>query len=97
MNHESMTALKEMPPTIREQAFPFDPDFPQLKIASDPARMLEVLREHLKPVASKRLEILECVPVRFRCRQSSSRCVLQFACKFWNWTAAAATIRGSRS
>ncbi|TAL01007.1 MAG: hypothetical protein EPO07_08935 [Verrucomicrobia bacterium] len=79
MNYTAMTALKKMSATIREHAFPFDPDFPQLELASDPARILEIFRRHLKPVAGKRLEILECVPVRFRCRQSSSRCVLQFA------------------
>src|SRR5881394_902136 len=59
--------------------FPVDPDFPQLEIASDPARMLEVFRAHLKPVAGKAYDIDACVPVRFRCRQSTSRCVLQYS------------------
>ena len=59
--------------------FPFDPDFPQLEIASDPARMLEVFRAHLEPVAGKAYHIDACVPVRFRCRQSTSRCVLQYS------------------
>jgi hypothetical protein len=59
--------------------FPVDPDFPQLEIASDPARMLEVFRAHLEPVAGKAYHIDACVPVRFRCRQSTSRCVLQYA------------------
>ena len=60
-------------------AFPVDPDFPQLEIASDPARMLEVFRAHLQPVAGKAYHIEACVPVRFRCRQSTSRCVLQYS------------------
>src|SRR2546421_10129622 len=60
-------------------AFPVDPDFPQLEIASDPARMLEVFRAHLEPVAGKAYHIDACVPVRFRCRQSTSRCVLQYS------------------
>src|SRR2546423_7553065 len=59
--------------------FPVDPDFPQLEIASDPARMLEVFRAHLEPVAGKASHIDACVPVRFRCRQSTSRCVLQYS------------------
>src|SRR5207253_3370994 len=59
--------------------FPVDPDFPQLEIASDPARMLEVFRAHLEPVAGKAYHIEACVPVRFRCRQSTSRCVLQYS------------------
>ena len=59
--------------------FPVDPDFPQLEIASDPARMLEVFRAHLEPVAGKAYHIDACVPVRFRCRQSTSRCVLQYS------------------
>jgi hypothetical protein len=63
---------------VSEEAFPFDPDFPQLKIASDPALMREVFRRHLKPVAGKVLRIEDCVPYRFRCRQSSTRCVLQY-------------------
>src|SRR2546421_8661989 len=60
-------------------AFPVDPDFPQLEIASDPVRMLEVFRAHLKPVGGKAYHIDACVPVRFRCRQSTSRCVLQYS------------------
>ena len=59
--------------------FPVDPSFPQLEIASDPARMLEVCRAHLEPVAGKAYHIDACVPVRFRCRQSTSRCVLQYS------------------
>lgn len=67
----------DAPVPARPDAFPADPDFPQLAIASDPERMLEVFRAHLKPVG-KDLDIQECIPVRFRCRQSSSRCVLQY-------------------
>src|SRR5919109_3641407 len=62
-----------------EQGFPSDPDFPQLEIASDPARMLEVFRAHLVPVAAHAYHIDACVPVRFRCRQSTTRCVLQYS------------------
>jgi Phosphotransferase enzyme family len=63
---------------VRPEAFPADPDFPQLTIASDPNRMLDVFRSHLKPVEGKRYHIAACVPFRFRCRQSTSRCVLQY-------------------
>jgi hypothetical protein len=63
---------------LEGEAFPEDPDFPQLKIAADPALMLEVFREHLKPISSRVLDILECIPFRFRCRQSTDRCVLQY-------------------
>jgi hypothetical protein len=70
---------KELPSAVCEEAFPADPDFPQLKVATDPALMLEVFRAHLKPVSEKAYDIQECTPVRFRCRPSSSRCVLQYA------------------
>src|SRR5947207_16016684 len=69
---------KQELPAICLEAFPADPDFPQLTVASDPALMLEVFRAHLKPVAGKHYHIQECVPFRFRCRQSTSRCVLQY-------------------
>ncbi|PYJ87269.1 MAG: hypothetical protein DME22_02220, partial [Verrucomicrobia bacterium] len=59
-------------------AFPDDPDFPQLKVASDPDRMLEVFRRHLKPVSGEPCQIRRCAPFRFRYRQSTSRCVLQY-------------------
>jgi Ser/Thr protein kinase RdoA (MazF antagonist) len=62
-----------------EQGFPVDPDFPQLEIASDPTRMLEVFRAHLEPVAGHAYHVDACVPVRFRCRQSTTRCVLQYS------------------
>ena len=63
---------------IRPEAYPADADFPQLEIATDPARMLEVFREHLKPVSGRSYRIRACTPFRFRCRQSTSRCVLQY-------------------
>ena len=59
-------------------AFPADPRFPQLEVAGDPVRMLEVFRTHLKRVLGKAGTILDCTPYRFRCLQSSSRCVLQY-------------------
>jgi hypothetical protein len=58
--------------------FPCDPDFPQLEVASDPGRMLELFRARLTPVAGKGCEIETCVPFRFRCRQSTARLVLQY-------------------
>ena len=68
----------ELPFDVCAEGFPVDPDFPQLKVASDPQLMLEVFRRHLKPVSGRLCQIQECKPVRFRCRQSSSRCVLQY-------------------
>src|SRR3989442_5007334 len=65
-------------PRVRPGGFPADPDFPQLAIASDPGRMLELFRRHLEPAAGKRCLIEDCVPLRFRCRQSTARCVLQY-------------------
>src|SRR5256714_8591680 len=76
----SPTVRQDPPAAARGNVgFPVDPDFPQLEIASDPARMLEVFRAHLQPVAGKAYHIEACVPVRFRCRQSTSRCVLQYS------------------
>ena len=66
-------------PRVRPGGFPADPDFPQLAIASDPQRMLELFRRHLEPAAGKGYHIETCVPLRFRCRQSTARCVLQYA------------------
>ena len=65
-------------PRVRPGGFPADPDFPQLAIASDPQRMLELFRRHLEPAAGKRCLIQDCIPLRFRCRQSTARCVLQY-------------------
>lgn len=58
--------------------FPRDPDFPQLEIASDPGRMLELFRARLTPIAGNTCAIEDCIPFRFRCRQSSARLVLQY-------------------
>ena len=41
--------------------------------------MLDLFREHLKPVAGKSVAIEECVPVRFRWKSDGSRCILQYA------------------
>src|SRR5207249_4391111 len=71
-----------LPLAVSAEAYPADPDFPQLKIATDPALMLGIFREHLKPVAGKSYHLEECIPCRFRCRQSGSRCVLQYILRF---------------
>jgi len=68
----------DLPEGGGSEGFPHDPDFPQLVIASDPASMLEVFRAHLKPISARAGHIEDCVPFRFRCRQSTSRCVLQY-------------------
>src|SRR5919198_137846 len=68
-------------------AFPHDPDFPQLPLATNPARMLEVFRSNLVPVPGRRVEIEDCVPFRFRCRQATSRCVLQYTLRLRERTA----------
>src|SRR6266550_4746880 len=47
-------------------------------MASDPQLMLQVFRQHLKAVSGKAYCIEECIPFRFRCRQSTARCVLQY-------------------
>jgi hypothetical protein len=60
------------------EAYPVDPDFPQLPIATNPDRMLEVFRTHLQPVSGTHYQIEACTPFRFRCRQSNPRCVLQY-------------------
>ncbi len=70
--------VTSQPPRAHPGEFPPDPDFPQLAIASDPQRMLELFRRHLEPAAGKRYRIETCVPLRFRCRQSTARCVLQY-------------------
>src|SRR5213082_3654526 len=78
-NERANTMRKqELSADVCLEAFPEDPDFPQLKIAGDPGRMLEVFRRHLKPVSEKQCHIQHCIPFRFRCRQSTSRCVLQY-------------------
>jgi hypothetical protein len=40
--------------------------------------MLQIFRAHLNPVDGNGCRILDCMPNRFRCRQSRSRCVLQY-------------------
>jgi hypothetical protein len=67
-----------LPEAVCLDGFPADPDFPQLETASDPRLMLHVFRQHLKGVSGKAYHIEQCVPFRFRCRQSTSRCVLQY-------------------
>jgi hypothetical protein len=67
-----------LPAAVCLDAFPADPDFPQLETASDPRAMLQVFRRHLTAVSGKAYRIEECVPFRFRCRQSTTRCVLQY-------------------
>jgi|SRR5881394_3454849 len=67
-----------LPAAVCLDAFPADPDFPQLETASDPGRMLQVFRRNLTAVSGKAYRIEECVPFRFRCRQSTTRCVLQY-------------------
>ena len=65
-------------PALGLDILPADPDFPQLNIACDRERMLDVFRTHLKPASEKSYAILDCTPFRFRCRQATSRCVLQY-------------------
>jgi hypothetical protein len=64
---------------VTARAFPLDPEFPQLAQASDPRRMLDVFRARLRPIGRRTFHIEACVPFRFRCRQSTTRCVLQYA------------------
>ena len=70
--------LKPVRPVLQLVGYPADTDFPQLGIAFDADRMLEIFRAHLKPVAGRNCRVLNCAPFRFRCRQSTSRCVLQY-------------------
>ena len=67
-----------LPAAVCMDGFPADPDFPQLETASDARLMLDVFRKHLKAVSGKVYHIEECIPFRFRCRQSTARCVLQY-------------------
>src|SRR5262245_588753 len=62
----------------RAGSFPADPCFWQRGCAEDAERMREIFRAHLKPTAGRSFRVLECRPFRFRCRQSTSRCVLQY-------------------
>ena len=60
------------------EEFPSDPDFPELAVATNPEAMLHLFRKHLRPVAGRQLHIEACMPFRFRCRQATSRYVLQY-------------------
>ena len=75
---ERACPAKELSAAIRGAAFPAHPCFPQLKIASNPKLMLDLFRQHLKPVSMKSVVIEECVPVRFRWKSDGSRCILQY-------------------
>lgn len=59
------------------EAFPADPDLPQLKVASDPRLMLEVFQRHLQPLTGKACHIQDCLLSRVRYRRAA-RCVLQY-------------------
>jgi hypothetical protein len=74
----AVTRRRPLPAAVYAETYPTDPDFPQLGIATDPQRMLELFRTHLKPIAGTDVEIRACIPFRFRCRQSGGRCVLQY-------------------
>ena len=63
---------------VLNEAFPADPDFPEIAFASDPQLMLDAFRSHLKPVAGRSWTIARCAPCHFRLRQSSARCILQY-------------------
>ena len=69
---------QDLASAIRGREFPAHPCFPQLKTACDPARMLAIMRRHLRPVREG-FQIEACLPVRFRFRNSGSRCILQYA------------------
>src|SRR2546429_5861240 len=80
-----MTALQGSaalgPGVTSTLGLPGDAEFPQLAVAGDPARMLEVFRAHLKPArggAADDIAIEAVMPFRFRCRQRKSRCVLEY-------------------
>ena len=69
------------PGGVSTLGLPGDAEFPQLAVAGDPARMLEVFRAHLKPargVGADDIAIEAVMPFRFRCRQRKSRCVLEY-------------------
>src|SRR5687767_11967877 len=58
-----------------DEAFPVDPDIPQLAIASDPGLMLEVFRTYLRPLTRETYHIQDCQVSRIRYRRGT-RCVL---------------------
>src|ERR1044072_4636014 len=73
-----MMPQPELPAISAGDSSPFAPNFPQPESAGDSRPMLELFRRHLMPAAGKRCHIQDCTPFRFRCRQSGSRCVLQY-------------------
>src|ERR1051326_3160009 len=78
-NQANATGHSTLAEGIRGRVFPDYTAFPQLKMASDPQRLIGVLRERLKPVAGRCLRIESCEPVRFRFSRNGSRCLLQHA------------------
>jgi predicted transcriptional regulator len=80
---DAIDVQEPCPPVEQREEYPMDPDFPQLRIASDPRRMLEILCAHLRPLPGRNTRILECRPFRFRCRQSTARCVLQYTLRLF--------------
>jgi hypothetical protein len=75
-----IAAEQDLASAIQGRHFPDHPCFPQLKTACDPAVMAAVLRKHLNLNSlGDGFQIEACVPVRFRFRNSGSRCILQYA------------------
>jgi hypothetical protein len=62
----------------RLEMFPADPDFPQLKVASDAGLMRELFREHLSSRPGKVSHISECLLSGVRYRRGA-RCMLQYS------------------
>lgn len=54
-----------------------DPSLPQLEVAKDPERMLEVFQRHLRPLSEKVYKVRECRIIRVRHRQGK-RCILEY-------------------
>src|SRR5437016_11588705 len=73
-----MARKQELPAAVCRVVLPHVPDSPQLATATDPGLMLEQFRTHIRPATGTVYHILDCAPFRFRCRQSTSRCVLQY-------------------
>jgi ATP-binding cassette, subfamily B, bacterial len=63
----------------RSAAFPADAEMPQLEVAADPRQMLEIFRASLVPADGRSFDLRGCAPARFRCRQSTNRCVMQYS------------------
>ena len=59
------------------EAFPADPELPQLAIASEPGLMREILHAHLHPLTGQAYHIQDCLLSRVRYRRGS-RCILQY-------------------